>query len=57
MDKLNKNNKCDEILIGGGVEWYRKKIIEMLYDIESIERLVKIHTVVKTHLKLQKGEI
>ena len=36
---------------------YKKKIVEMLEEIESIERLVKIYTVIKTHLKLQKGEI
>lgn len=36
---------------------YREEIIEMLENIESVERLIKIHTVIKTHLKLQKGEI
>lgn len=36
---------------------YIKKIVEMLESIESIERLIKIYTVVKTHLKLQNGEI
>ena len=36
---------------------YKDKIIEMLESIESIERLIKIYTVVETHLKLQNGEI
>lgn len=36
---------------------YRKKIVEMLEEIESIERLMKICRVVETHLKLQNGEI
>ena len=36
---------------------YKKKIVEMLEKIESIERLMKIYRVVETHLKLQNGEI
>lgn len=36
---------------------YKDKIIEMLESIESIERLIKIYTVVETHLKIQNGEI
>lgn len=36
---------------------FKMKIVETLEKIEGIERLVKIYTVIKTHLKLQNGEI
>lgn len=36
---------------------YKKKIVEMLEEIESTETLMRICTVVETHLKIQNGEI
>ena len=36
---------------------HKKKIIETLEKIKGVERLMKIYTVVETHLKLQNGEI
>lgn len=35
-------------------EIYRKQIIEMIKEIENLEILIKIYTVLKTHLKLLK---
>lgn len=52
---MSEKSKCNEILRCANE--YREEIIEMLENIESIERLIKIHTVVTTHLKIQKGEI
>ena len=53
--EMGQESKSNEILLCAYD--YKSKIIEMLESIESIERLIKIYTVVKTHLKLQNGEI
>lgn len=37
-------------------EWYKKKIMEMVEEIDDLETLIKIKTVVKTHLRLLKEE-
>lgn len=52
---MSEKSKCNEIL--RCAKEYREEIIEMLENIKSIERLIKIRAVVETHLKLQKEEI
>ena len=36
MDKRNKRNKCDEILIGGGVEQYKQEISDRISEIKEL---------------------
>lgn len=36
-------------------EYYRKTISEMLNEIDSVKVLIKIYTVVKTHLRILRG--
>jgi len=37
-----------------GKDWYREKIIEMVEKINNQDVLMKIYTVVKTHLEILK---
>lgn len=56
MDELNKNNKCDEILIGGGVEWYREKIIDAVMQIDNKTFLNRILISLTEYIKENKPE-
>lgn len=47
MDKQIKNQKNSDF-IGGGVKWYREKIVEMAGQIEDETMLKKIYTFTKT---------
>lgn len=38
-------------------EYYRKKIGEIINEIDNLDVLIKIFTFAKTHLKILKGEI
>lgn len=44
--KTNVNEK-----IGGGVKWYREKIVEMVGQIENEKFLSQIHTILKKHIE------
>lgn len=37
--------------IGGGVKWYREKIIEMVESIKDEKFLSQIHTILKKHIE------
>lgn len=41
--------------IGGGVEWYREKIVEMVGRIEDEKFLNQIHTILKKHIEKRGG--
>ena len=36
---------------GGGVKWYREKIVEMVGQIENEKFLSQIHTILKKHIE------
>lgn len=46
----NENNYS-----GGGVKWYRKKIAEMVEQIENEKFLSQIHTILKKHIEKRGG--
>lgn len=36
---------------GGGVKWYREKIVEMVESIKDEKFLIQIHTILKKHIE------
>ena len=51
MDKQIENQKNSDFIGGGGVEFYKKKIIEMVKLIESEKFPRQIHTILKKHIE------
>lgn len=48
---MNKEKQCRR-MIDNKAEYFRKRTIEILYEIDNVDILVKIFTCAKTHLEI-----
>lgn len=47
----NQTEINNEKSTGGGVKWYREKIVEIIGKIEDEKFLIQIHTILKKHIE------
>lgn len=55
MKKMKEEKrKMKKDLEVGGVEWYRRKIVDMIGQVENIKFLNQIFTILKKHINIKK---
>ena len=58
MKKMKEEKiKMKKDLEVGGVEWYRRKIVDMIGQVENIKFLNQIFTILKKHINIKKEGI
>lgn len=52
MEKFKENSHgIEQIFVGGGVKWYREKIVEMVGQIEDEKFLRRIYIIISDNVK------